>query len=403
MRSLILLFLLVPLYFSHVFAPFGLVIWEGSSFERQKWYLAIILLISAICELLFTRRTIFFSVMWRSWKLLASLILIPLLGILFSPDRDIVLFFLGTFEKNHGYIWFVWLILLFLCLRTLSGSEYKRLIVFSTLWACIVATISLIEYLAWGSLFFESMTAVVWWEARSISTLGNPNYVAGYLLMHLPQVLRWNLGLRAHRIGWWVWLRIIQIVFLWGLIATGSYIGIFLSAIFLVFFVLSRISLSSIMRISLLIGVFVFSSILLYNRVDEQKISSLKSRTILMDEIIQTAHSFPLYASIWYGPESIFAYFEWPRSPHIDAWFPPSSAIDSSHNIFVDVLFQYGYIIFLLLLFLLLQHIQKLEWDAQISILLGLLFLSLNVTVTVHMMSLLLFLSAVKANRNQDM
>ena len=51
--------------------------------------------------------------------------------------------------------------------------------------ASVVAIIAILEYIG-VSLFLPELSMQSWGVGRSVSTLGNPNYVAGYLVMHLP-------------------------------------------------------------------------------------------------------------------------------------------------------------------------------------------------------------------------
>lgn len=78
------------------------------------------------------------------------------------------------------------------------------------------------------------------------------------------------------------------------------------------------------------------------------------------------------------GPDSLIQYFSLPRTSLIDAYFPESSPIDSSHNIFLDILFQYGIFFLGFLLYLLYKNFQKLQKSTQISLLFFLGFFSLN-------------------------
>lgn len=51
---------------------------------------------------------------------------------------------------------------------------------------------------------------------------------------------------------------------------------------------------------------------------------------------------YPLSWITGLGPDSIVRAYDFGRSALIDSYFPKGSAIDSSHNIFIDVLFQFG-------------------------------------------------------------
>jgi hypothetical protein len=55
MFSLSFLFLTLPLYFSHVFMHFDVVIGDSASFERQKMYLFILTVLIVFAEMILTR------------------------------------------------------------------------------------------------------------------------------------------------------------------------------------------------------------------------------------------------------------------------------------------------------------------------------------------------------------
>jgi ABC-type phosphate/phosphonate transport system permease subunit len=69
-----------------------------------------------------------------------------------------------------------------------------------------------------------------WGELRSISTLGNPNYVAGYLLMIFPFLIA---EIRTRSI-------LPFLIVTLGIIMTGSIIGIVLALLMLIYSISER-------------------------------------------------------------------------------------------------------------------------------------------------------------------
>lgn len=55
MYSLYILFFTLPLYFSHVFMHFGMVMGDSVSFERQKMYLFILCILLVLVEYIIRR------------------------------------------------------------------------------------------------------------------------------------------------------------------------------------------------------------------------------------------------------------------------------------------------------------------------------------------------------------
>lgn len=145
MISLALLFLLVPVYFSHLLAPFDIFLnldaffsgaWteiltmSGSSFERYKTYLFLVFLVSACFEIGFTHTKFFVNSCKKYWKWLMIFLLVPMISYLLY-DLDTTLFFIGSEEKHHGYIWYAGFVVLTFLLTMLTFQEKKKLIIVS--------------------------------------------------------------------------------------------------------------------------------------------------------------------------------------------------------------------------------------------------------------------------------
>lgn len=91
-------------------------------------------------------------------------------------------FLLGSHEKFHGYFFYLACVGSFFLFSFVKNKN--TLIKTSLISAGIVALFALLEYAKlWEFLPVQSVS---WEIGRTNSTLGNPNYVAGYLLLHLP-------------------------------------------------------------------------------------------------------------------------------------------------------------------------------------------------------------------------
>jgi O-antigen ligase len=86
-------------------------------------------------------------------------------------------------------------------------------------------------------------------------------------------------------------------------------------------------------------------------------------------------------------------YFSDDRSERVNAYFPATSAIDSSHNLVLDIVFQYGFLPILFFGGFLTRNWRKLTPKARDGGILGLIFLSLNPIILVHAVTLVLFFS----------
>ncbi len=383
MYSLILLFFTIPLYFSHVFAPFGLIIWETSSFERQKVYLFAIFVVISFLEICISRREALFAFFKSHIFSLSFFILLPFISLWLHDLPDISFFLSGWYEKHHGALWYLLFILLIINLSSLSPVAKKHILYASMYSAGLVAFFSLSEYILGSSFFFEGSRQISWWMSRSVSTLGNPNYVAWYLLLFLPLS---SLVRQSER-----YIYILLIIF--AVFTTGSYIALVLLWGYVVYWISSKFCKH--FRWELLWTFILIVGLYGYWFLSPDKFLSLESRFVIMKEIwtVMVWYLPGFMTGFW--PDSIMQYFFTPRSELISQYFPTESIIDSTHNIFLDFIFQFGVIAFAILAYYIWKRWPRLPRFAKESLLLGGLFLSLNVTVTVHviMLILLLFLS----------
>jgi len=399
MYSLALIVFLVPLYFSHVLSWFGIIFpdvyfqWMNSlfgmnipldmssSFERQKVYLFFFLLWVSTIENLYG-----FFFWWKHFSWIQKSLYIPLFLLFLIPC--ISLFFpwilsfpewlLGGYEKRHGAI-FVFSLLFFATLVLIQSPENKRkLISVSIVSASFVALFSILEY---TSIWQFLPTTVASWEAgRTIVTLGNPNYLAGYLLIHFPLLL---ILRRSESI-------LFATLSFLALLTTGSYIALWIFCLSLCFFLF--VFLYQKRRLVLLGGAIlslIFVVIFSWKSFPESKKLSFESRFVLMEDISFYMISHPKEFIFGQWPDSIRHHFDISRSEKIESYFPHEMAIDSSHNIFLDIVFQYGILFTGILLFLCLRVSSSIGWWC---LFLWMLFFSFNIPVLVHYIVLILAL-----------
>jgi hypothetical protein len=385
MYSLRILFFTLPLYFSHIFSGFGIVFGGVSSFERQKVYLMVILTAIALIEWIWRYPD---AVVWtlRKYGLLTLILLLcPFLAIYWWGGDIDSLYWWGGMEKHHGYILYGAIIILSLILSTIPTKDkiqYLHISIWSTV---IVAIVAIYQYIGWGMVSGR-------YPGRSISTLGNPNYLAGYLILILP--LLWRIRSPER----WI----IGIVIILALITTGSYIGMALLGCYLLYLAICRIlryfpvlnsGLSVPLRIFLLLTFYFLLLSALYRVIDPEKLLSLTSRFVLMKESLMMLLHDPISLLIGFGPDSLMSHFSTARSALVSAYFPSYEIIDSSHNILIDIIFQYGSLPIGAIGYTLWRWWKSQKEDVQIAILLGVWFLLLNVFVVVHLMILVLLLA----------
>lgn len=394
MYSLFVIFVSVPLYFSHVFSPIGLIIWDVSSFERQKVYLFLILVFIAIIEWLIRFSDSILHTLKEYFFVIMVTIIIPLISSFFTG----VDFFsksnlLGSYEKHHGYIFYIGIIIFIVLVISSPMTWIKKYITGSIMAAVAIACIAIWERIGWIVDIYGRSEMVSMYSWRSSSTLGNPNYVAGYLLMFIPIVASQISQYKKHR---WIYILVLALLLL-AIYMTGSYIGLYLIfSLFLYYNVVYIFSNSSIFK-QLIIFFLILSLItyIAYIFMDTDKLLSLQSRFILMEASMSALWNSPLSFLVWFWSEGILSYFSHTRSLSVNSYFPQSMLIDSSHNIIIDIIFQYGILPISILIWILYKYRYKILTSIGLSILLSILFLSLNVIVISHLLVLILMLVAL--------
>ena len=386
MYSLIALFLITPLIFSHTFAR----LWEDfiivngiGHFESVKMIVFLVLIVTTLVEMSFTYRKELLPFLQRRY-LQASIFTIYIIFTLFlypyENSRDI-LFWVG--EKQHGIFLALWLIVLYQILHSLSHTE-RRYIVYAVLASgCIVSLIALIE--ATGYNIFTGWAYAShgsWGSLRSASTLGNPNYVAGFLLMLLPLSLSLSL----------LWKYAVYSLLLLGIFMTQSIIGLSLAGMYLLYQGIAYFRPQQ--KYLIFFGIILFFLLGMYVvYFDTEKWLSFTSRFILMKySLLASLHD------VWgflfgYGPNAIIDFFSLIRPKEVRAYFPDGMIIDSSHNLFIDIFSQYGLIVFSGIVCFLSRRWSHMSLFARDAIILWGCFLSLNVFVVSHMLLFTLSLS----------
>lgn len=405
MYSLIAIFLFVPLYFSHVFSDFWRIIWESLSlaplhflhifsdfwwiiweslsFERQKVYFFLILILFSIIESMMSHGTRIIEYVRRYSLVLLLLGTLPGIGWILHQDLVGGNWLWWSWQKHHGYLFWIGCITLSVLIAVLSSEQKRKLIRTSITSAILVAVFALGEYT--GIYEFLPGASGTWESGRSISTLGNPNYVAGYLLIHMALV--WYIRSPEK----WIAMGILM---LW-IMTTKSMIAMFLWGIFVLSLLLKLFIHNRWRRIATIIGCTIILIIAWYYIMPAEKLLSLESRWILMRDIWTYMVQHPFDMIVWHGPESIIGLFSMYPSLDIARYFPQGSIIDSSHNILLDIVYQFGIIPLLLIFFWIRTRGVGSNTHSQAWALLGILFLMMNPYVLVHITSLILCLNTL--------
>jgi hypothetical protein len=392
MYSILILFFALPLYFSHVFSPLGLIIGEVSSFERQKVYLFCILVCLAGIEWLIRYPD-------RIWKIIKDygyifllILILPIFATVYFRGNLDVNFFLGSYEKHHGYVFYgniVGFIILMMASPIVFLKKYLKASLYS---AIIIACIAIWERIGWIYDIYGRSEMISLYTWRSSSTLGNPNYVAGYLLAFIPICIFFIKNKKEK-----IWNIIALIIIFIGIATTGSYIAMSILCSLIVWYGI-RYFFKKYTRINSGIIFLIYIAMFLwlgYFYIGIDKLLSLQSRWILVQESIRMMLSLPSSFLIGFGPESIMTHFSSSRSLLVDQYFPQNMIIDSTHNMIIDIWFQYWMLpIFLIGSIFYSKNLLRQHPLIVPSIAITAYFL-LNVMVISHVIVLVLFMTII--------
>jgi len=245
------------------------------------------------------------------------------------------------------------------------------------------------------------------YPGRAASTLGNPNYLAGFLLPFVPILTQSIYTLKDK---YWKQIRVFisSVCMLWIILGwiytTGSYIAMFLVWLLGLWYCLIYLMRSipfwrQVIVFFFCTGAVIF--VLLYC-IEPIKFLSLESRFILMKETLYVMLQNPLSFFLGFWPDSILLYFSQIRSPLVNLYFPSGMLIDSSHNLLIDTLFQYGITLIFLLFLVLYQVRRHILSSVGVGMLLIIIFLLFNVFVITHIVLLILLIVYISRISNSS-
>lgn len=240
------------------------------------------LILVALLEILWTRYDRLLEKFEKNWKYFFLLLAIPFFSSLFWGTKLDANFFFGSLEKHHGYIFLAGVISLVLLLQTLGAKEKHLVVKASLVSGLLVSFFALLEYIG-ISVFYGNLSGASWGSGRSISTLGNPNYVAGYLLMLLPLVQTIRNPERY----------VIVSIIVMAILVTKSFIAIFLLMLYGVYLLSQKLKNRGI-RFVLPIAVGVSLIVGGYLLIPADKFLSLTSRFVLMRETLSIMGNYLL-------------------------------------------------------------------------------------------------------------
>lgn len=318
-------------------------------------------------------------------------------------NQNNVYFSFGNHEKHHGWFFYIALLTLFFLLRQNSPSDHKKLITMSFLWCTGVALYS----------FFQ-----VWWLdplrdayetrldlQRIFSTLGNPNYLAGLVLMILPlmhETLFRHKG--EHKALWDILLWIV-----WGVLIywTGSYLAWIFFALYVLIVIVNHIITQSHHRyifwsfftVCIFLVLWLFWYYYSEDILALQKMQGFIARFYLWKTWVAALTNDISHFLFWYGPDGFLVVSERFRHPLLSVYEDPAYRIDRSHNVFLDFALHFGVVLLGIILFLLSRIFKYFSRGQQLSLLFFALYFSFNIPVLVHFLLVLQIVASCETKK----
>ncbi|EKE27390.1 MAG: hypothetical protein ACD_3C00214G0001 [uncultured bacterium (gcode 4)] len=392
-----LIFLIVPVIFSH----FLYIFWINYSLPTAYSYesikvLAFLCIVLGIWTFGLLRSWIFsfkFKISRRTIYLLLMFIIF-LISSSLSVNQEISLFW--SPQKSHWAIFYLALIYLYLVLidilpKKIYLSEFFNKVILST-W--IVVSLYALIQLLWLDPLFSLYTTRVPLE-RVFSTFWNANYLAWYMLILLPLVF--NLK-ASNRLKFSLFL-----IFWIVLIATRSMFWIILLMCYSLYLIFNSRKLKG--KHFLLTAVFlsflaISSYFYLKYNIWNMKLYSAFSRFYLIKTALNAYFNSFQSILFWNGFDTLYLVYKDFKDPMLNIYEDYNYIADSSHNVFIDILYSVWLIWFIwifLPLFMLLRRADNIYLLH--STILFFIFFSFNIPSVSHYLILIYCLSSIRLKK----
>lgn len=360
---------LVPLWFAYLFPTYN--IFEFNKliiFEILVWLL---FLFTALKLIFFYERLSFAYVKFpRKYWLWPLIFIIGLSLALLSSDNPLLSFY-GTMERQAGLVsylfYFGWFILVSFNILTVNNhlpreadsknKKIKRVAATAVIAASLVAIYGILQIL---NIDFLSWPESAFMTNRTFSTLGQPNFLASWLLLVIPLSLYLGLSARRYLIRFFCFLAAaIQVICLVLTGSRGGLLALFFAGVLYLVYLFAAVAWSR--RRKFFLGLVFVSlmgiSLVAVNNIWPGRISgifdyrsgSVAARANFYSAAADSIKTRPLFGyGLESGQEIFIKYYEsdWAVSGDV------GQSADRAHNLILDIILNvgfYGLILFALL------------------------------------------------------
>lgn len=352
----------------------------------------------------------YFPILNINMLFLVSIIIWIFISSIFSINinQDYNSSFFWASNKLHTIFFYLSLVVFYMSINYLKSlnsiNNYKTFfknIILKTLFISVIllAIYSIIQKLNLDPLFTQSIKSR---EplTRAFATLWNANYLAWFSLILIPiSFLFRNIYLKISFFLLNLWIIILSwsiywIVLVWAYILYVFYIKC-LNTIFPIY-------LNRGLRVDYLLKILYWIWIIIliyfsYNYIsvlNHEKIYWAIARVYMWQTSILASVDNIKVLLIWYWPDTMIQVFDMFKVPELSIYEDKNYTADSSHNVFLDLIFSFWIITSSIIFYLVFKIFLKLKNNnIKSSILLFLLFFSFNPVVLVHLILFLLLTS----------
>lgn len=370
---------IIPLYFSYFFTAYNIFeLSKLSVFRILVW----LLLFLTVCKIFLYSSTSIINYL-RSREFLSyfkkyfllPLIFIAGLGLTLFFSLNLPLSFYGSYDRQAGYssflFYFLWFILLVYNIKTINnrtsakspqdtvGNKIDRLLVVVVISSFLVSLYGILQILG---IDFLTWPEDPLFTKRTLSTFGQPNFLASWLLLVIP-VSVYFIYKRKKLISKFLFFLVLlaEISCLFFTTSRGGIVALAVAiiayCIYLFFFLnfskLKKIIIVSSLFLFLLAGIFGVNLLLpgRFNSLFDLRTGSMAARVNFYTASVDAIKFRPVFG---YGIENSGEVFIKYYQPDWGIYGDVAATTDKAHNLILDIILATGF--FGLIIFLVLYY-----------------------------------------------